>query len=180
MEPCLYFLRKNCKETVVTPNNNLVCSLQRILDCFFKPYWDTDAKKVTAEEVEELETIIEPLFIYAVIWSIGCTTDIEGRAKFETRLKEIIGKDSEHKFPSGGSVYDFAYNKENKEWNIWTDTVSPFTIVGQPGYNEIIVPTFDSIRMKYIKKLLVSNSKHVLCPGPTGTGKTVNIAELLN
>ena len=180
MEPCLQFLRKNCKETVVTPNNNLVCSLQRILDCFFKPYWDTDAKKVTAEEVEELETIIEPLFIYAVIWSIGCTTDIEGRAKFESRLKEIIGKDSEHKFPSGGSVYDFAYNKENKEWNIWTDTVSPFAIVGQPGYNEIIVPTFDSIRMKYIKKLLVSNSKHVLCPGPTGTGKTVNIAELLN
>jgi len=42
------------------------------------------------------------------------------------------------------------------------------------------VPTFDSIRMKYIKKLLVTNGKHILSPGPTGTGKTVNIAELLN
>ena len=42
-----------------------------------------------------------------------------------------------------------------------------------------MVPTFDSIRMKYLKKLLISNKKHVLCPGGTGTGKTVNIEELL-
>jgi len=33
--------------------------------------------------------------------------------------------------------------------------------------------------MKYIKKLLVTNRKHILAPGPTGTGKTVNINELL-
>lgn len=47
------------------------------------------------------------------------------------------------------------------------------------NYTDIVVPTFDSIRMKYIKKLLISNKKHVLCPGGTGTGKTVNIEELL-
>ncbi len=46
-------------------------------------------------------------------------------------------------------------------------------------YGEIVVPTFDSIRMKYLKKMLVMNRKHVLSPGPTGTGKTVNINELL-
>jgi dynein heavy chain len=37
------------------------------------------------------------------------------------------------------------------------------------------VPTFDSIRYKYITKLLILHKKHVLTPGPTGTGKTVNI-----
>jgi dynein heavy chain len=47
------------------------------------------------------------------------------------------------------------------------------------GYGEIVVPTLDSIRMKYLKKILVMNKKHVLCPGPTGTGKTVNINQLL-
>jgi dynein heavy chain len=47
------------------------------------------------------------------------------------------------------------------------------------NYGEIVVPTFDSIRMLYLKKLLISNNKHVLCPGPTGTGKTVNINTLL-
>jgi dynein heavy chain, axonemal len=42
------------------------------------------------------------------------------------------------------------------------------------------VPTFDSIRYKFVKKFLLENRKHVLCPGPTGTGKTVNINSLLN
>jgi dynein heavy chain len=34
--------------------------------------------------------------------------------------------------------------------------------------------------MKYIKGLLLRNKKHCLSPGPTGTGKTVNIANLIN
>ena len=47
------------------------------------------------------------------------------------------------------------------------------------AYGDIVVPTFDSIRMQYIKKLLLLNKKHCLCPGPTGTGKTVNIQIML-
>ena len=42
------------------------------------------------------------------------------------------------------------------------------------------MPTFDSIRMKFVKGILLKNKKHVLSPGPTGTGKTVNIANLIN
>ena len=34
--------------------------------------------------------------------------------------------------------------------------------------------------MKYVKKLLITNGKHILSPGPTGTGKTINIVDLLN
>ena len=33
--------------------------------------------------------------------------------------------------------------------------------------------------MKYFIKTLTTNGKHILTPGPTGTGKSVNIAELL-
>ena len=58
--------------------------------------------------------------------------------------------------------------------------MQPFTVNPKASYTEIIVPTFDAIRMKYVKKLLLTNKKHVLCPGPTGTGKTVNIQDLIN
>ena len=34
--------------------------------------------------------------------------------------------------------------------------------------------------MKYIKKLLILNGKHILAPGPTGTGKTINFVDMLN
>ena len=38
----------------------------------------------------------------------------------------------------------------------------------------------DSIRTKYLYKLLLTNKYHVLSPGPTGTGKSVNAFSLLS
>lgn len=34
--------------------------------------------------------------------------------------------------------------------------------------------------MKYLLKTLITKGKHCLTPGPTGTGKTVNIIELVS
>ncbi len=42
-----------------------------------------------------------------------------------------------------------------------------------------MIPTNDSSRNLYLLKLLLSNSRHVLNPGPTGTGKSINIFTLL-
>ena len=58
--------------------------------------------------------------------------------------------------------------------------MAPYAVDPRAQYAEIIVPTFDSIRMKFVKKLLITNNKHVLAPGPTGTGKTINFIDLLN
>lgn len=151
----------------------------RILDCYFADYFDSEIRKIAPEEVEELEQICEPLFIFALVWSLGCTTNLEGREKFDKRLRELIGNDAKYKLPGNGLVYDFCFDKSGKEWKIWTDTVPAYSVDNKLSYGEIVVPTFDSIRMKYLKKMLVMNKKHVLSPGPTGTGKTVNINELL-
>ena len=42
-----------------------------------------------------------------------------------------------------------------------------------------MIPTSDSARNIYLLKLLISNEKHVLNVGPTGTGKSLNIVQLL-
>jgi dynein heavy chain len=42
-----------------------------------------------------------------------------------------------------------------------------------------MIPTADSTRNMYLLKLLLQNNKNVLNPGPTGTGKTQNIFNLL-
>ena len=81
--------------------------------------------------------------------------------------------------PDTGLVYDYCWETEKKEWIIWTMTKPEFQVEIKNGYSEIVVPTFDSIRMKFLKRLLLTNRKHVLCPGPTGTGKTVNTQILL-
>lgn len=91
----------------------------------------------------------------------------------------MTGKEVKFPFPNDGTVYDYMFDKVKKEWIIWTNTVPPYQVDNKLGFGEIVVPTFDSIRMKYLKRILVMNKKHVLSPGPTGTGKTVNINELL-
>ena len=82
----------------------------RIMDCFLAPYKNTDAKTNTEAEIEDLESMLEPLFVFAVIWSIGCTTNQEGRAKFSDSVRQLMGKDNEHRLPQEGLVYDYSYD----------------------------------------------------------------------
>lgn len=98
----LKFMRRNCIEPVPTVNNNITQSLMRILDCYFAEYWDTELRKIAPEEVEELEQILEPLFVFSLVWSIGCTTNLDGREKFDKRIRELIGNDAKYKFPATG------------------------------------------------------------------------------
>ena len=51
----LKFMRKSCVEPVMTVDNNLVQSLMRILDCYFVDYYESEVKKVTADDIEDLE-----------------------------------------------------------------------------------------------------------------------------
>ena len=46
-------------------------------------------------------------------------------------------------------------------------------------YHEIAIPTKDSVRNRYLIKLLLTHNYHVLALGPTGTGKSLNSSELL-
>lgn len=79
IEDSLRFMRKNCPEPVPTVNNNIVQSAMRIMDCFFADYKNTDAITITEAQIEDLEAMLEPLFVFAIVWSIGCTTTPEGR-----------------------------------------------------------------------------------------------------
>ena len=54
-----------------------------------------------------------------------------------------------------------------------------FVIPPETRFSDIIVPTLDTIRGAHILEMLLTNNKTVLCIGPTGTGKTLSIADKL-
>ena len=123
--------------------------------------------------------MINQLFFFAFVWSVGVTTTLEGRMKFDKWVREKVLATLGFEFPADKLVFDYKFNVESKEWVNWRETVPEYTVDIKASFNEILVPTVDSIRMKYFTRLLVTNNKHALTPGPTGTGKSVNIAELL-
>jgi dynein heavy chain len=75
-------------------------------------------------------------------------------------------------------LYDLNFNTKTGDWESWFDTIDKYTVDTRVSFNEIVVPTQDSIRMKALAKMLILNGKHVLMPGPIGTGKSVYINQL--
>lgn len=178
LDDACYYMRKNCSEPVTTVNNNLCQSSFRILDSYFKDYYETEVKKIDEEQLDALEAMIGELAAYALSWSIACTSNMEGRKRMSIYMKTKFN-DAKLNFPEDKTIFDWCYDIKAKEWKPWLETIPIFTVDTKLNYSEIVVPTDDSVRMKYLMKLLVMNDKHVLTPGPTGTGKTVNIKELL-
>ena len=88
-------------------------------------------------------------------------------------------KEAEIEFPEEGTVFDWCFDIKKVQWIKWIETIKEFKVDTKLNYSEIVVPTDDSIRMKYLMKILITKGKHCLTPGPTGTGKTVNIVELI-
>jgi dynein heavy chain len=58
LEDGCYYLRKNLPEPVKTVDNNIAQSVQRILDCYFAPYVETEIKKITKEDIGNLDSMI--------------------------------------------------------------------------------------------------------------------------
>jgi dynein heavy chain len=93
-----------------------------------------------------------------------------------------MGPDHEEKYPitkipskigEYKSLFDLYYDQEEMKWINWMSTVPKYIVDKDLSYLQLSIPTIDSIRMSSICKTLLTNSKHCLLVGPTGTGKSL-------
>jgi dynein heavy chain len=63
-----------------------------MLSCFIEPYRETEYKKVSMEDIEKLESQIESIFLFCVVWSLCCTVDNNSRRKFDVFIKDVINQ----------------------------------------------------------------------------------------
>ncbi|PVD29059.1 hypothetical protein C0Q70_11656 [Pomacea canaliculata] len=199
MEPAIKFMRSNMKEIVASVDGQLVFSLLKLLDCFFSPFIPKEGEKpIPTEQLGRLAELIEPWFIFGLVWSIGATCDNDGRVKFSGWLREKM-KEGKCKllFPEEGLVYDYVLDdagicsqgkddleeeeslKREVQWRNWMHGLPIYEVPPDAKYSDILVPTIDTVRSSYVMGMLLSNNKTVISVGPTGTGKTLTIADKL-
>jgi len=176
----LEFLRNNIKEAIPTSNSNLVQSMTRIIHSLISEYLKFNEDNINSEVIiNNFKDEIDPIFLYSLIWSIGVTSDMESRKKFDCWFK----KKSEtielfNKLPQENLVYDFKYDFNERKWINWLEKAPEFI---PPSTIEVlkntIIPTIDTIRISYLLEILRKQNYNILCTGPTGTGKTSIIME---
>jgi dynein heavy chain len=141
------------------------------------------------------------LFVFSLIWSIGACVDTPSRKLFSRFLKDIILKETHEKYvqilipiPKDYDIYDCTFDRNSNQWIHWMSTVPGsvsmfyslknlgFTIPPDPDtqFQDILVPITESVRSQYLLELLLHSNKPVLFTGPTGTGKSASIRNILN
>lgn len=78
--------------------------------------------------------------------------------------------------PKDGSVYDYNYilvDKGKGRWKPWTEYAEEEPPIPQDvPFNDIIVPTVDTVRNQILMAMLLENNKPMMMVGKTGTGKS--------
>nr|XP_009665828.1 PREDICTED: dynein heavy chain 1, axonemal [Struthio camelus australis] len=196
LEEAISFVRKSVKEIIASTDSNLTRSLLMLLECLFQPFISIEGiRSIPQEKTARIGELIEPWFMFALIWSVGATGDSQSRAAFSLWLREKMAKEKiQLLFPEEGLVYDYKLDDaglssaeddldeeiiREVRWEKWLDSTTQFTLVPDTNFCDIIVPTMNTVQMAHLLELLLTNYKPVLCIGPTGTGKTLTIADKL-
>ncbi|XP_026707995.1 dynein heavy chain 7, axonemal [Athene cunicularia] len=198
---CLEFIRKHTKELYPTSDTNLIRSLMNLMDCMMDEF--ADEAKVKAMNDHDIFSWLEGIFLFSLIWSVGASCKEDDRLKFDKVVREMLngpiteGTREQYKllssidqqpskaftvpFPTEGTIYDYRFVKKGAGiWEPWVETLKSTPPIPQHMmFNEIIVPTLDTVRYMALMELLTVHQKPSLFVGPTGTGKSTYITNFL-
>ena len=145
----LRLIKKECREHVQTKETELVHNLLKLFNSHLAEFKDDDAVKGIGSG--DLVKRVDGGFLFSLIWSVGCTTDESGRARFNEKIRELLSADGSPKItvtiPEKMTVYDFAWDRYKGKWIGWLETIPPFSISVSAKFQDILVPTVDTIRL---------------------------------
>ncbi|KAK7169080.1 hypothetical protein R3I93_005162 [Phoxinus phoxinus] len=196
----LQLIRKGTKELSPTSNTSLVRSLMNLMDCMMDEFREESQMKGVNER--DVCSWLEGIFVFCLLWSVGASCTEAGRVKFDGLVKEMLagGLSEETRtqhgilehveppakqltvpLPTEGTLYEYRFLKEGPgRWELWTEELKDFPPIPKDvQFNEIIVPTENTIRYTALMKLLITHQKPTVFVGPTGTGKSVYILDFL-
>jgi len=128
------------------------------------------------ENTPQEPELLENLYIFCIIWSLGGALTEESRLPFEEYVKTL----AERTLPPG-SLYNYYYDRDTRVWPEWDTKVKArgFELPADRKFSSILVPTIDTERYSWLLGEIILLEKPVLFVGESGTAKSVTISNYL-
>ncbi|CAF4763844.1 unnamed protein product [Pieris macdunnoughi] len=192
--PAITVLRSKLTEIVASIDSALVLKFLELLDYRLRPLTGKDDRPPPGPVFIAMMPKLAPCWVvWAIIWSVGATCDHNGRAIFSDFMRNIMEENGTRPaFPKEGRVYDYTLHDggftdptddgepANPYWYNWMANLEEYEVDPEWQFADIEVPTLDNVRSAAILGYKIANYNHVICVGPTGTGKTVTISSKLS
>lgn len=192
VNPILEELRRKSQEISPSQDQNLVMSLLRIYRCMLQIF--DEESFYNKADLKNKINLLDQFFVFSVIWSLGGSVSTDYRKPMNLFMKRLFGGDmnapadgkkKKISLPDSGLLYDYKYDLKapgsvDGEWTPWVNFIDQGeTFPKNIHVNEILVKTSDTIRYSFLLKTNILNDIPSLFCGPTGTGKSIYIKNIL-
>ncbi|KAF5272111.1 hypothetical protein FQA39_LY01194 [Lamprigera yunnana] len=188
--PSLYFIRKQCNQLCNVGEVSLVKNMITIIEMTLTDAYRNSNKK--EDDIKFIKLWIQATFMIAMVWGLGSTLDSRSREKFDLFVRNLWDNtDKENPYPvhldridvplpETDLLFDYLYVYRGKgSWKYWPDVVKTIRADETRNVQQIMVPTIDSIKYVHMINTHIKHKVPVLLIGPTGTGKSFYLQDLL-
>ena len=165
---------------------------------------DEDEEK-EHELPKDIDDKLSNMLVFSTIWGIGGVIEERTRPRFEEFLVKVLnaeeiitsynldlgnddeGNPKEHeivkvntKLGEYKSLFDMHFEMEEMRWLPWLQTRDKYVINKEQTFLQLSIPTTDVIRTQHLCRILLQNKMHAMLVGPTGTGKSMSIVQMLD
>ncbi|KFQ91060.1 Dynein heavy chain 9, axonemal, partial [Nipponia nippon] len=169
---CLDTLRTRFKKIIPIPEQSMVQMLCYLLECLLT---EENTPPDCPKELYEL------YFVFAAVWAFGGSMFqdqlVDYRVKFS---KWWVAEFKTIKFPSQGTVFDFYIDPETKKFEPWSKLIPQFEFDPEMPLQACLVPTAETVRVRYFMDRLLERQRPVMLVGNAGTGKSVLVGDKLS
>ncbi|XP_038013499.1 dynein heavy chain 9, axonemal-like [Motacilla alba alba] len=159
---CLDTLRARFKKIIPIPEQSMVQMLCYLLECLLT---EDNTPPDCPKELYEL------YFVFAAVWAFGGSMFQDQLVDYRVEFsKWWVAEFKTIKFPSHGTVFDFYVDPETKKFEPWSKLIPQFEFDPEMPLQACLVPTAETVRLRFLVARLLQRRRPVLLVGSAGTG----------